>query len=168
MYFLFILNRPFSNTIFLKIMIIKKLSTNLISIHLHCQTVLCLYSNNSELTFLVIFDSSNAVLGMAFTHTPPLEKAIAFCTAETNFVLHSKQNKNKVISKRLKVVKKSSSYQNKNKVVQKRLKLSKWREKVVAKKRLKLSKWREKVVAKFSIKAGKIISKQNQRCLKTS
>jgi hypothetical protein len=41
-----------------------------------------------------IFDSSNAVLGMAFT-PPPLEKAIAFCTAETNFVLHSKQNKNK-------------------------------------------------------------------------
>jgi hypothetical protein len=40
----------------------------------------------------LIFDSSNAVLGMAFT-PPPLEKAIAFCTAETNFVLHSKQNK---------------------------------------------------------------------------
>jgi hypothetical protein len=41
-----------------------------------------------------IFDSSNAVLGMAFT-PPPLEKVIVFCTAETNFVLHSKQNKNK-------------------------------------------------------------------------
>jgi hypothetical protein len=41
----------------------------------------------------LFFDSSNAVLGMAFT--PPLEKVIAFCTAETNFVLHSKQNKNK-------------------------------------------------------------------------
>ncbi len=40
------------------------------------------------------FDSSNAVLGMAFT-PDPLEKVIAFCTAETNFVLHSKQNKNK-------------------------------------------------------------------------
>jgi hypothetical protein len=87
---------------------------------------------------------------MAFTHTHTLEKAIAFCTAETNFVLHSKQNKNKVISKRLKLSKKSSSYQNKNKVIQKRLKLSKWREKVVAKfyqnknkdvlKRLKFSK----------------------------
>ncbi len=41
-----------------------------------------------------LFDSSNAVLGMAFMPTP-LEKVIAFCTAETNFVLHSKQNKNK-------------------------------------------------------------------------
>jgi hypothetical protein len=41
-----------------------------------------------------VFDCSNAVLGMAFT-PPPLEKVRAFCTAETNFVLHSKQNKNK-------------------------------------------------------------------------
>ena len=43
---------------------------------------------------LEVFDSSNAVLGMAFT-LPPLEKVIAFCTAETNIVLNSKQNKNK-------------------------------------------------------------------------
>jgi hypothetical protein len=52
-----------------------------------------------KMNFFIIplFDSSNAVLGMAFTPpTPhPLEKAIAFCTAEKNFVLHSKQNKNK-------------------------------------------------------------------------
>jgi hypothetical protein len=32
---------------------------------------------------------------MAFTPHPTLEKVTAFCTAETNFVLHSKQNKNK-------------------------------------------------------------------------
>jgi hypothetical protein len=44
--------------------------------------------------FSCIFDSTNAVLGMAFT-PPPLEKVIVFCTAKTNFVLHSKQNKNK-------------------------------------------------------------------------
>jgi hypothetical protein len=44
-----------------------------------------------KITRVYIFDSSNAVLGMAFT-PPPLEK-VAFCTAETNFVLHSKQNK---------------------------------------------------------------------------
>jgi hypothetical protein len=31
---------------------------------------------------------------MAFSPSP-LEKVIAFCTAETNFVLQSKQNKNK-------------------------------------------------------------------------
>ncbi len=46
-----------------------------------------------------IFESSNAVLVMAFT-PPPLEKVIviAFCTAETNFVLHSKQKKTKIES----------------------------------------------------------------------
>jgi hypothetical protein len=36
-----------------------------------------------------------------YTHTHTLEKAIAFCTAETNFVLHSKQNKNKNKQSRL-------------------------------------------------------------------
>ncbi len=41
-----------------------------------------------------VIDSSNGVLGMSFT-PPPLEKVIAFCTTEMNFVLHSKQNKNK-------------------------------------------------------------------------
>jgi hypothetical protein len=54
--------------------------------------------NGSDCSFIseILFDSSNAVLGMAFMHThTPLEKVIAFCTAETNFVLHSKQNKNK-------------------------------------------------------------------------
>jgi hypothetical protein len=72
---------------------------------------------------------------------------IAFCTAETNFVLHSKQNKNKdgIISKQKqsrpkmsKVVKmagkshrkifhkrRGKSYQNKNKDVLKHLKFSK-------------------------------------------
>ncbi len=53
------------------------------------------------MSHLEVFDSSNAVLGMAFTHTHThtQEKVIAFCTAETNFVLHNKQNKNKEIAK---------------------------------------------------------------------
>jgi hypothetical protein len=78
------------------------------------------------------FDSSNAVLGMAFTHTP-LEKAIAFCTAETNFVLHSKQNKNKD--------RKSSYYCQKVEIL-------------FSKSRPKFEKRREKVVIKFE-KGGK-------------
>ena len=92
----------------------------------------------------ILFDSSNAVLGIAFT-PPPLEKVIAFCTAETNFVLHNKQNKVVIISKQKqsrpktsKVVKmagksrrkifhkrREKSYQNKNKDVLKPLKFSK-------------------------------------------
>ncbi len=55
------------------------------------------------LNFL-IFDSSNAVLGMAFTPLP-LEKVIAFCTAEMKIVLQSKQNKNKDSRIRLKTSK---------------------------------------------------------------
>ena len=39
-------------------------------------------------SFAHLFDSSNAVLGMAFT-PPYLEKVIAFCIAETNLVLHN-------------------------------------------------------------------------------
>ncbi len=53
----------------------------------------------------ILFDSSNAVLGMAFTPPHPLEKVIAFCTAEMNFVLDSKQNKNKDRRKCLKTSK---------------------------------------------------------------
>jgi hypothetical protein len=55
---------------------------------LYCFIVVELFAN-------LIFDSSNAVLGKAFTPPSPREKVIAFCTAEMNFVLHSKQNKNK-------------------------------------------------------------------------
>jgi hypothetical protein len=52
-----------------------------------------------------IFDSSNAVLGMAFTPPPPLEKVIAFCTAKTKFVLHANKTKTKLAESRLKTSK---------------------------------------------------------------
>jgi hypothetical protein len=66
----------------------KKLNSFPKSLNFLCKTLVLGATN--------IFDSSYAVLGMAFMHPPPLEKVIAFCTAETNFVLqlHSKQNKN--------------------------------------------------------------------------
>jgi hypothetical protein len=66
-------------------------------------------------------------------YTPPLEKVIAFCTAETNFVLHSKQIKNKD--------RKSSYYCQKVEIL-------------FSKSRPKFEKRREKVVIKFEKKAG--------------
>ncbi len=41
----------------------------------------------------LVFDSSNAVLGETFTHTPPKKGNQTFVLRETNFVLHRKQNK---------------------------------------------------------------------------
>ncbi len=55
-----------------------------------------------------------AEMFLAFT-PPPLEKVIVFCTAETNFVLHSKQNKNKYSRLKMsKVVKKGGKKSTQN------------------------------------------------------
>ncbi len=42
-----------------------------------------------------LFDSSNAVQGETFTHTPLKKGNQTFVLRETNFVLHKKQNKTK-------------------------------------------------------------------------